>query len=437
MDGRSGVLLGQPTAALPPILLPSPLRVPDAPPPASHTLPPPPPPARLPGTRAAWPKPAERPPLGGLLSAIASLAGAGDLCFAPMPAHLSEPGTHLTKQADELENCGLLAHAAAAPEGSVERFALVAAYAFAWYGNGVRRWDKPVNPRLGETLDVDAVCGATGQRVRAVFEAVHQSAAAAEYRHAWAAAGPGWVTAACDNPVARIAGGGMEVADGMRLEVVFDGAADGPYRAQRAALRIAVLSTPPVFTLVPPFAVEGGGWALKVDAFGQPGGWGGGPPAERNRLDAPVLSSLTGAPPPGAPRIVGTPVLGLDLAWGDGRPPSPLWRPAPLPRGARGGATPFAAGVGHLVPHLHATLPPTDSRHRPDVAAIAAGEWKRAAALARAEDARARAVVRALDAGAAPRPRPAWFVDLGKGEFVRYRYAGGYWEARDAAAAEE
>ena len=319
---------------------------------------------------------------------------------APLPAHLTEASTHLAKQAEEIEHAGLLTAAAAAPRGSVHRGALLAAWCLAWHGNGGRRTAKPANPGPGETLEVVA----DGGRVKGLYEAVFLSLSARRYEAAWHVTGPGWTVDGQDSPVARVAGAALEIAARVRERVTFD---DGEtFTITRPEARLLVASRAPYFTLTGVGSAVSEELAFRVDTYAQPSLLAPSvSPSDRNRVDAPI-TALDGSILPGAPRIVGSPLGGLDLVWGDGsgRAPTRVWTPSPLPKGARGGATAFVAGLCEYVPALHASLPPTDSRWRPDIAALADGRWSDAATLR----ARARSPPLTTRCAASMRgPRPA------------------------------
>ncbi|KAK6160302.1 hypothetical protein DH2020_003683 [Rehmannia glutinosa] len=101
-----------------------------------------------------------------------------------------------------------------------------------------------------------------------------------------------------------------------------------------------------------------------------------------------------------------------------------LWERDKSVTNTRYNLTPFAVSLNELTPGLHETLPPTDSRLRPDQRHLENGEYE----LANAEKLRLEQLQRQArklqDRGWQPR----WFR---KDEDGCYHYTGGYWEARE------
>ena len=88
-------------------------------------------------------------------------------------------------------------------------------------------------------------------------------------------------------------------------------------------------------------------------------------------------------------------------------------------------------------------LPPTDSRRRPDMRALEGGHFEGAYAAKCAMEAALMARVKAINATGKGRSPPArWFElrspdamgALAAGDNLRWRYKGGYWEARASGA---
>lgn len=86
--------------------------------------------------------------------------------------------------------------------------------------------------------------------------------------------------------------------------------------------------------------------------------------------------------------------------------------------------TPFAISLNELTPGLLETLPPTDSRLRPDQRHLENGEYE----LANTEKLRLEQLQRQARKLQERGWQPKWF---GKAEDDCYRYIGGYWEARE------
>ncbi|GMH10482.1 hypothetical protein Nepgr_012323 [Nepenthes gracilis] len=103
-----------------------------------------------------------------------------------------------------------------------------------------------------------------------------------------------------------------------------------------------------------------------------------------------------------------------------------LWRrskPSKYP--TRYNLTSFAVTLNELIPGLEEKLPPTDSRRRPDQRHLENGAYK----MANSEKLRLEQKQRQAGKMQQMGWKPRWFeMDVNSGT---YRYAGGYWEARE------
>jgi hypothetical protein len=101
-----------------------------------------------------------------------------------------------------------------------------------------------------------------------------------------------------------------------------------------------------------------------------------------------------------------------------------LWKIASFPKNCKDyyGFTSFAITLNEITPDLQRKLPPTDSRHRPDVRALEEGDLDTAEAeKQRVEEAQRERRRNGDD------QQPRWFHQEGD-EWV---YNGGYWEQRE------
>jgi hypothetical protein len=349
----------------------------------------------------------------------------------PLPIGFYLPLTELQFRLEELEYSSLLDAAALAPPGSIERSTLVAGFALSHYGATIRL-GKPFLPMHGETFDI--VLPARGLRV--LGEAVHTSFKEQTIRHAWVAQGAGWTLEADDEPVVAFKGTHLDFHLNWRDEITFADGEAFSYRKPTSVLG-GLLSSRHKLTHSGAIRVRstlGPGVDL---TFHEPGllsgrlARGGRAPARHEVRGAFVgadgVSALGGAP-----ALEGAWHLGLDSVAADGTRTN-VWtleNPAPSERHDMGA---FAARLNGLTPDLLAALPPTDSRRRPDVRALEEGRYEDAYALkAKLENALA-----AKLGSARGSPPARWFEPRGEGaldrlagDHLRYRYKGGYWEAR-------
>ena len=101
-----------------------------------------------------------------------------------------------------------------------------------------------------------------------------------------------------------------------------------------------------------------------------------------------------------------------------------LWKISQFPKNCKDyyGFTSFAITLNEITPDLQRRLPPTDSRHRPDIHALEEGDLNTAEAeKQRVEEAQRERRRNGKD------QQPRWFRQEGD-EWV---YNGGYWEQRE------
>ncbi|KDP26707.1 hypothetical protein JCGZ_17865 [Jatropha curcas] len=101
-----------------------------------------------------------------------------------------------------------------------------------------------------------------------------------------------------------------------------------------------------------------------------------------------------------------------------------LWERDKAVNKTRYNLTPFAISLNELTPGLSEKLPPTDSRLRPDQRHLENGEYE----LANADKLRLEQLQRQARKLQERGWQPRWFEKDDEG---RYRYIGGYWEARE------
>jgi oxysterol-binding protein-related protein 3/6/7 len=107
-----------------------------------------------------------------------------------------------------------------------------------------------------------------------------------------------------------------------------------------------------------------------------------------------------------------------------------LWRMTPFPKNTHEyyGFTSFGFTLNEMTSNIVGKLPPTDSRHRPDVRALENGEVE----VAEEQKIRIEEMQRERRRRGEDR-QPRWFKQVGD-EWV---YRGGYWEARERGWKEE
>lgn len=352
------------------------------------------------------------------------------LFVLPLPIGFYLPLTEIQFRLEELEHCALLDAAAAKPKGSAERAALVAAFALSHYAATVRL-GKPFLPMHGETYDIVL----PDKGVRVLGEAVLTDFKKQMVRHAWRADGRGWFLEADDQPVVGFKGTHLDFYLNWRDEIEF---ADGERFGYRKPTSIlgGLLGRKHTLHHTGTIAIRSNaGIGVDLTFQSEPGmlaGKFGRDAPQPHRVKGVILDTAAGTPLPGAPTLEGAWHVGLDAVTDDGTRTN-IWAPTARDPAERYDMSPFAVRLNALSPALDAVLPPTDARRRPDLRALEEGRFEDAYALKMALENALCAKLK--KAGGCPPPR--WFearadgvLGLPGGDALRYRYKGGYWEAR-------
>jgi hypothetical protein len=336
---------------------------------------------------------------------FARYVGADITSLVSLPVWIMEPYTLLQKIAEIMEYSSALTKAAST-EDEYERMAWVAGFCLGPFGGNERTW-KPFNPILGETFQVE--CGPEGGRFLAEQVSHHPPIGAAR------AEGPGWRYDIVSAPATRFLGNAVDIFPHGRTRITLTGRGgkDGEDGREEA------------YALSPPNSkahnlIVGRTW---VDCYGDftltnlttgatcalsftPCGWFG---AGRYEVGGHISDA------DGAKRLAVSgawnshlDVTRCDPETGEAVPgagKTRVWECVPKPEGDKYGFTHFARklceGVG-LNPL------PSDSRRRPDRAALEAGDQRAAGAHKHALEEAQRAERRAREeAGGDWKPR--WF----------------------------
>jgi len=331
----------------------------------------------------------------------AKYVGADITSLVSLPVWVMEPYTLLQKVAEIMEGAPCLA-TAAQTEDEFERMAWVAGFCLAPFGGNERTW-KPFNPILGETFELDTG-GEGGGRFLAEQVSHHPPIGAAR------AEGPGWAYDIVSAPATRFLGNAVDIFPRGRTRIHLPGHGEA-------------------YALAPPNSkahnlIVGRTW---VDCYGDltltnlktgtvcaltftPCGWFG---AGRYGVSGHIADAAGGK----RLAVSGAWNSHLDVTRCDpesgeatpGAGRTRVWACPPRPEGDRFGFTHFArrlcAGAG-LDPL------PSDSRRRPDRAALEAGDQRAAGghkhALEEAQRAERRAREEVGRAGGGGRAGGAW-----------------------------
>ncbi len=298
----------------------------------------------------------------------ARYVGADITSLVSLPVWIMEPYTLLQKVAEIMEGAPCLA-TAAATEDEFERMAWVAGFCLAPFGGNERTW-KPFNPILGETFEVDL--GLEAGRFLAEQVSHHPPIGAAR------AEGPGWAYDIVSAPATRFLGNAVDIFP-------------------RGRTRISLPGRGEAYSLAPPNSkahnlIVGRTW---VDCYGDftltnlktgtvcalaftPCGWfGAGRYAVAGHIsDAGGVKRLA---------VTGAWNSHLDVTRCDPESGEPLpgvgttrvWSCPPKPEGDKFGFTHFAR---RLCEGTGLDPLPSDSRRRPDRAALEAGDQRAAGA---------------------------------------------------------
>ncbi len=344
------------------------------------------------------------------------------------------------------------------------RHALVAAFAVAGYAGSAHRGLKPFNPLERETYSLTA----PERRLRFLAEkARHHPPELAWHAHSYddahaeadaSAQQRRWVAWGAAALTPRFTGRRLELRPSGGTAVRFFGADC----ADPETFTWSKVTTLVGNLILGPLAVGHAGvmrvrsdataaaWSLRFRDVAVPDGAAGGASA------AAHAAAATSAPPcvagqlaPGSASLAGTWYGALTWQEGPEAPPQPLWHraqaPGAGPASGRAGEhykwSAFMAGLNELPSAdvaVPGSLPPTDSRLRPDQRLLEQGRYAAAnAQKQRLEEKQRAARARAASAGGPPPPRwfrraepPAALAEDAKG--LWYEYAGGYWEAAAA-----
>ena len=380
---------------------------------------------RLPPTGPPPPKPS----LWSILKRVAGAPAGTSLIDLPLPVSLCEPLTEVQRRCEiVMTGAPLLDRAAAAARGSVDRALALAAYVVTTY-SVTTRTTKCLPPLLGETCEWGGTRGDTNDDPSPstfpytfLVEMTLSDKRVGAVASAWAGAGRGWRCAGDDSPRVALKGAGLEFDPGWRDRVEFEdgdvyewGRVREEGRGGRGgrdgeAASLSSLNprphTPSTHQAKPTLvglvsgrnAVSYSGRVVIAPA-----------PDARPSTDAPpsltavlafqapsVMAALKGGDsvPHGVTgwlehasgrRVEGVTLVGdwssflFARGGSDGAGPDrELWRATPVAPGAPFDLSGVAAALndGRVVaaPGVGA-LPPTDSRRRPDVVALEAGDW--------------------------------------------------------------
>ena len=459
--------------------------------------------------RDALPAPQGEPRPFSLWSFLKDAAGK-QLFVLPLPIGFYLPLTEVQFRLEALEYSSLLLDAAAAaPAGSADRAARVAAFALSHYAATVRL-AKPLLPMHGETYDIVDPAG----KFRVVGEAVYTSFKEQTIRHAWlaeslaTAAGAGggggglvplWRVESDDQPVVGFKGTHLDFHLNWRDLITF---ADGEAFAYTKPTSVLgnLLGKKHTLTHRGCLSLRSSrGMGVDLRFLGEPGGgsrlasmFRGGSSEDAATVEHEVRGVVMakeragdGGEGEGAPAVIdddeasigsgswapleGAPLLqgqwhralwAVSSTGGEGEGEQQeqqtrtlLWEvSAGGRREPRFDLSPFALRLNALDPALERALPPTDSRRRPDLRALEEGRFDDAydlkmrletALVARVNEHAARVRKSSGGGGATATfadasPAPRWFAERSPGSLLlkagtpalRYRYKGGYWEAR-------
>ncbi|CAL8466614.1 g6150 [Coccomyxa elongata] len=367
----------------------------------------------------------------------------------PIPVHMCMPIDELQRRAEEMEYSELLDKAAEEAKGSTERLLLVAAFALSAFQSA--RPMRASLPIMGETVEVVL----PEKKMRFLTETVYLNQKSNKVINAWVAEGERWMLEGEDEPALKFRGTSLELhMNWLDRLTFFDGDAYSWKKMTTGAAVIHVVGKSSI-TFKGTVVVEQVGNGLSAHLAFKEGGMfcsmASRKPSKHEvlghiekdgvRLQRPVIRGYWDAelvaeladgsqktlfrinPPPAEPDRV-RPVTHLKAAFVQRRCNLPL----------------FSVRLNEMTPGLEAKLPPTDVRRRWDLRALERGDYAQAAAgkeiLERRWQQREREHCERTGDTSLP---PRWFqlregTDLTRpqGTTPRFRYTGGYWEARAA-----
>ncbi|BDA41103.1 Oxysterol-binding protein-related protein 1A [Coccomyxa sp. Obi] len=370
----------------------------------------------------------------------------------PIPVHMCMPIDELQRRAEEMEYSELLDQAAEEAKGSIERLLLVAAFALSAFQSA--RPMRASLPIMGETVEVVL----PEKKMRFLTETVYLNQKANRVINAWVAEGQQWMLEGEDEPTLKFRGPSLELHMNWLEHLTFsDGDAYTWKKMTTGAAVIHVMGKSSI-TFKGTVVVEQVGGrlsahlALKED--GMIRSLASRKPSKHKarssftlHTECPgfALNAVVGHIEKDGVRLHRPVIRGhwdaelvADLADGSQKT---LFRINPPPAEPDRCNLPlFSARLNEMTPGLEAKLPPTDVRRRWDLRALERGDYAQAAAgkemLERRWRQRERKHCERTGDTSLP---PRWFqlregADLMKphGKTLRFRYKGGYWEARAA-----
>lgn len=343
-----------------------------------------------------------------------------DLTRIPIPVNFSEPTSMLQRLCEDLEYADLLWRANSEPNALI-RIQFIAAFAISGYSSTDGRLSKPFNPILGETFEY--VSRAHGYTYLSEQVSHHPPISAC----------------ICECPAFKYC---AEVSVktkfwGKSLELVPEGWNHVFLKATNEHYSYRKVSTAVYNIILGKMWIDHYG-ILTVKNHGtgdicelelHPTGWRC---VDPKKVDGSVFAGHSGKQP--IYRITGHWNKRLESTHLKSNEKLELWRRNSLPPDSEKfyNFTYLTMALNEISSELKNILPPTDSRLRPDQAAMEKGHFSEANTLKIALEERQRAKRRMAAEGVRHTHQPRWFtseIDPDTGDRF-WTYMGGYWEAR-------
>lgn len=337
----------------------------------------------------------------GSLFAILKKNIGKDLATITFPVSFNEPLTLLQRAAEEVEYYSILEQAAESDD-MVDRFCYVAAFAVSSYAHTrYRSGRKGFNPMLGETFE--------DQRMRFIAEKVRHNPLEIAYH----AEGVKWELHGTSSARTKFWGKSLEVIPlgTSHLRINND---HYVWKKPSSFMRNLMMGTKYLEHCGQMTIENSHNQTRCVLDFKQGGYWG------PSNIVSGVIYGTTGD------------ILSrMEGKWDNQMAQTfdslhfrVLWRMIPFPKNTHEyyGFTSFGFTLNELTSDIIGKLPPTDSRHRPDVRALENGEID----VAEEQKIRIEEMQRERRRRGEDR-QPRWFKQVGD----EWMYCGGYWEARD------
>ncbi|CAL5227335.1 g10278 [Coccomyxa viridis] len=376
----------------------------------------------------------EMPTSGDVWKILKHVVGGSSLDI-PLPVQMSLPIDELHRRAEELEFSELLDQAAQKPKGSIERLLLVAAFAQSAFQSVGKL--KAMTPIMGETYELVL----PEKRMRLLVETTYLNIKENRVINSWVAEGEQWRLEGEDEPVVKFWGTSVELRLNWLDCLTFS---DGDtYTWTKMTTGSALISTVGSLTTTYRGTIvvhneackqsatvqfkDSSSWKSLGSKKGVKNGIEGFVEKDGQRLDKPTFSGAW------TDKVVADMPDGSQWT---------LFEVKPIPDGPnKMGLNLYSMQLNEMTPGLEAKLPPNDSRWRQDLRAIETGDYAQAAKVAERLNKhlkeREKQYIRQTGATSLP---PAWFtlrepngLSETRGSLPRFRYKGGYWEARDAA----